>query len=116
VLMEGVPAGLRIEEIGSAIGGLTGVRAVHDLHVWNISSGQVALSAHVGLDNLDGWAPLLESARQMLKARFGIAHVTLQPEPAGGINPGYRARVKILPQQDDRGRAHAPGHHHDHEH
>jgi cobalt-zinc-cadmium efflux system protein len=113
VLMEGVPAGLRIEEIGSAIGALTGVRAVHDLHVWNISSGQVALSAHVDLDldNLDNWAPLLESARKMLQARFGIAHVTLQPEPVGGINPGYRARVKIIPQPH-RG----PDHHHDHEH
>jgi len=87
VLMDGVPAGLRMEEIGSAIGTFAGVRAVHDLHVWNISSGQVALSAHVELDNLDNWAGLLESARQMLQTRFGIAHVTLQPEPAGGINP-----------------------------
>jgi cobalt-zinc-cadmium efflux system protein len=110
VLMEGVPAGLRIEEIRSAIGTFAGVRTVHDLHVWNISSGQVALSAHVELDNLDNWAVLLESARQMLQTRFGIAHVTLQPEPAGGINPGYRARVKIIPQQDD------PGHRHDHGH
>ena len=114
VLMEGVPAGLRIEEIGSAIGALTGVRAVHDLHVWNISSGQVALSAHVGLDNLDNWAPLLESARKMLQSRFGIAHVTLQPEPAGGINPGYRARIKILPQHDDHGPDHGYGHDHEH--
>jgi len=110
VLMEGVPAGMRIEEIRSAIGTFAGVRTVHDLHVWNISSGQVALSAHVELDNLDNWAALLESARQMLQTRFGIAHVTLQPEPAGGINPGYRARVKIIPQRDDH------GHHHDHEH
>jgi cobalt-zinc-cadmium efflux system protein len=123
VLMEGVPAGLRIEEIGSAIGALAGVSAVHDLHVWNISSGQVALSAHVGLDNLDNWAPLLESARQMLQTRFGIAHVTLQPEPAGGINPGYRARVKILPHQGDHdqgdhdpGHGHGHGHGHDHDH
>ncbi len=112
VLMEGVPAGMRIEDIGSAIGTFAGVRAVHDLHVWNISSGQVALSAHVELDNLDNWAALLESARQMLQTRFGIAHVTLQPEPAGGINPGYRARVRIIPQRDDHGR----GHPHEHEH
>jgi len=114
VLMEGVPAGLRIEEIGMAIGALSGVSAVHDLHVWNISSGQVALSAHVDLDNLDNWAPLLESARQMLQTRFGIAHVTLQPEPAGGINPGYRARVKILPQQGEPRPAH--DHHRDRDH
>jgi cobalt-zinc-cadmium efflux system protein len=99
VLMEGVPAGLTIEDVGRALGELHGVRAVHDLHIWNISSGQMALSAHVDLENLDSWAVLLESARQMLQNRFGIAHVTLQPEPAGGINPGYRAHVKILPHQ-----------------
>jgi len=117
VLMEGVPAGLRIEEVGSAIRALGGVRAVHDLHVWNISSGRVALSAHVDLDNLDNWSALLESARQMLQIRFGIAHVTLQPEPAGGINPGYRARVRILPQQGDQGGGgHGGGHRHDHDH
>jgi cobalt-zinc-cadmium efflux system protein len=117
VLMEGVPAGLRIEEIGSAIGALTGVGAVHDLHVWNISSGQAALSAHVDLDNLDNWATLLESARQMLQARFGIAHVALQPEPAGGINPGYRARVIIFARRhDDHGPDHGHGDPHDNEH
>jgi cobalt-zinc-cadmium efflux system protein len=115
VLMEGVPAGLTIEEVGRAIGELNGVRAVHDLHIWNISSGQMALSAHVDLDNLDGWAALLESARQMLQARFGIAHVTLQPEPAGGINPGYRAHVRILPQEDQsRGSGRDRRHGHDH--
>ena len=112
MLMEGVPSGLRIEEIRSAIGTFAGVRAVHDLHVWNISSGQVALSAHVELDNLDNWAALLESARQMLQTRFGIAHVTLQPEPTGGINPGYRARVKIIAQHGDHGHAHARDHEH----
>ncbi len=108
VLMEGVPPGLRMEEIAGAIGTLAGVRAVHDLHVWNISSGKVALSAHVDVDNLDNWATLLELARKLLQTRFGIAHVTLQPEPSGGINPGYRARVKIVPQSDD--------HAHEHEH
>ncbi len=101
VLMEGVPPGLRIEEVAGAIGTLTGVRTVHDLHVWNISSGQVALSAHVDVDNLDNWATTLELARKMLQSRFGIAHVTLQPEPAGGINSGYRARVRIVPQSGD---------------
>jgi cobalt-zinc-cadmium efflux system protein len=115
VLMEGVPAGLKIEEIGRALGALTGVRTVHDLHVWNISSGQIALSAHVQLDNLDNWASLLETARQMLHSRFGIAHVTLQPEPAGGINPGYRARVKIIAATEETARARAQ-HDHDHDH
>ena len=119
VLMEGVPSGLRIEDVGGALGGLAGVRAVHDLHVWNISSGQVALSAHVELENLDNWAALLESGRRMLHTRFGIEHVTLQPEPAGGINAGYRAVVRIVPHEDakENGHDHAGhGHHHDHKH
>jgi cobalt-zinc-cadmium efflux system protein len=98
VLMEGVPRDVRLEEVGQALSQIDGVRGVHDLHVWNISSGQVALSAHVDLDELENWPVLLESARQMLQLRFRIMHVTLQPETAGGINPGYRARVKIVPQ------------------
>jgi cobalt-zinc-cadmium efflux system protein len=97
VLMEGVPAGLRMEEIAGALKELEGVRTVHDLHVWTISSGQSALSAHMELDDLARWPAMLEHARRMLHSRFGIDHVTLQPEQTGGINPGYRARVRILP-------------------
>jgi cobalt-zinc-cadmium efflux system protein len=96
-----VPRDLRLEEVGQALSQIEGVRGVHDLHVWNISSGQVALSAHVDLDELGNWPVLLESARQMLQLRFRIAHVTLQPEMTGGINPGYRARVKIVPQHGE---------------
>ncbi len=106
VLMEGVPAGMRMEEIASALKELQGVRTVHDLHVWTISSGQAALSAHVELDDLARWPALLESARRMLQGRFGIAHVTLQPEQTGGINPGYRARVRILPKDASQGHGH----------
>jgi cobalt-zinc-cadmium efflux system protein len=102
VLMEGVPAGVRLEEVGQALSQIDGVRAVHDLHVWNISSGQVALSAHVDLDDLANWPVLLESARRLLQVRFRIMHVTLQPELAGGINPGYRARVKIVPYREEQ--------------
>jgi cobalt-zinc-cadmium efflux system protein len=101
VLMEGVPVGLRMDEVGQALRDVAGVRAVHDLHVWNISSGQTALSAHVELEDLTNWPALLESARRMLRNRFGINHVTLQPELTGGINPGYRARVRIVPHHDD---------------
>lgn len=101
VLMEGVPAGVRLEEVGQALSQIDGVSAVHDLHVWNISSGQVALSAHVDLEDLANWPMLLEAARRMLQVRFRIVHVTLQPELAGGINPGYRARVKIVPHREE---------------
>jgi cobalt-zinc-cadmium efflux system protein len=97
VLMEGVPLGLRLEDVAAALMKLDGVRTVHDLHVWTISSGQAALSAHVELDDLARWPVLLESARRMLQTSFGISHVTLQPEQTGGINPGFKAKVKIVP-------------------
>lgn len=99
VLMEGVPSGMRLEEISAALNELEGVRAVHDLHVWTISSGQAALSAHVELDDLGRWPMLLEAARRMLQSRFEVGHVTLQPEQTGGINPGYQAKVRIVPQE-----------------
>lgn len=98
VLMEGVPAGIRLHEVGTALAGLEGVRSVHDLHVWTIASGQFALSAHVDVDDLRRWPMLLETARRSLQERFSIGHVTLQPEVAGGINPELKAVVKILPK------------------
>jgi cobalt-zinc-cadmium efflux system protein len=100
VLMEGVPSGLRLDEVVAALKALEGVKTVHDLHVWTISSGSAALSAHVELDDLSRWPVVLESARRMLQGRFDIRHVTLQPELTGGINAGLRARVRIVPHEE----------------
>jgi cobalt-zinc-cadmium efflux system protein len=79
VLMEGVPAHLDYTEIGKALSGIPGVSGVHDLHVWQMSTHEAALSAHVTIDGGDAWLSVLESARQMLASRFHIDHVTLQP-------------------------------------
>lgn len=96
-LMEGVPLHLSLEEIGTAIAAVGGVRSVHDLHVWMLSSNRTALSAHVVVDDLGRWDTILREISGMLHERFGIEHVTLQPEstvqavvpvPA----PGDRAR------------------------
>jgi cobalt-zinc-cadmium efflux system protein len=57
-----------------------GVASVHDLHVWSISGERVALSAHVVLGQMDQWNAVLSSLRALLRTRFGIEHVTLQPE------------------------------------
>jgi cobalt-zinc-cadmium efflux system protein len=80
VLMEGVPLHLELTEIGSAMAEVKGVRSVHDLHIWTLSSGRVALSAHVVLGDMQGWPGMLEALRQLLHDRYGIEHVTLQPE------------------------------------
>jgi len=81
-LMEGVPLHLSLEEIGHAIADINGVRSVHDLHVWTLSSDRIALSAHLLIDDLTDWEDVLRAVVQMLDKRYGIAHVTLQPEPA----------------------------------
>ena len=80
-LLEGVPEHLSTEEIGHALAALPGVRSVHDLHIWTLSSNRIALSAHLVVESLVLWPETLAEARQTLRLR-GIVHVTLQPEPA----------------------------------
>lgn len=80
VLMEGVPPALELAAIGRDLAAVPGVVAVHDLHVWSIASGSVALSAHVEIADLQRWPDVLSAASGMLRDRYGIGHVTLQPE------------------------------------
>jgi cobalt-zinc-cadmium efflux system protein len=80
VLLEGVPAHLDLGEIETALLAATGVRRVHDLHVWTLTSGREAMSAHVVVE--PGTLPdkILEELHVILHARFGIDHPTLQIE------------------------------------
>lgn len=80
VLMEGVPPALELQIIGKALAGVSGVVSVHDLHVWSITPGQVALSAHLEINELQRWPAILAAATALLQDRYGIGHVTLQPE------------------------------------
>ncbi len=81
VIMEGVPAHIDFTEVGEAMVQIgADAISVHDLHIWTLSSGTIALSAHLEVETLAGWDQLLEQQRQMLQQRFGISHVTLQPE------------------------------------
>ncbi|MGH8678280.1 MAG: cation diffusion facilitator family transporter [Burkholderiales bacterium] len=105
ILMEGVPSEIRLAEVGHALAGLEGVRSVHDLHIWSIDSGQSALSAHVDIANLRRWPMILEAARRLVRERYGIGHVTLQPEALGGINAERRAVVRIVAQGDAAGKS-----------
>lgn len=78
VLLELAPEGVDVEEIGMAMAGSRAVEEVHDLHVWEVSSGFVALSAHVtvtpGIDCHD----VRRELAAMIEERFGIEHTTLQ--------------------------------------
>jgi cobalt-zinc-cadmium efflux system protein len=85
VVMEQVPAALDLEEVRAAMEGVDGVIEIHDLHIWQISSERVALSAHVVLGDLATWPGLLDRLGGLLAERFGIDHPTLQPEPADAV-------------------------------
>ena len=99
LLMEGVPAEIELDAVARALVTLPGVRGVHDLHVWTIASGQVALTAHLDVTDLAAWPHLLERARRLLHDQFDIDHITLQPESVGGIRQPYRPAVNIIPRQ-----------------
>ena len=80
VLLEGVPSHLELGEIEAAMVAVDGVRRVHDLHVWTLTSGREAMSAHVVVDDVRESERLLDELHRVLHARFGIDHTTMQLE------------------------------------
>jgi cobalt-zinc-cadmium efflux system protein len=91
VLLEGAPAHLDVNEIEAALASSPSVRRVHDLHVWTLTSGREAMSAHVVVDPGAPSDKILEELHVVLHARFGIDHTTIQietePAPLIQINP-----------------------------
>jgi len=80
VLLEGTPTHISLLAVESAILATEGVSGVHDLHVWTISSGMEALSAHINHDETVAHSELLVAVRERLHAEFGIDHLTIQME------------------------------------
>ena len=80
VLLEGTPTHLDLGEIEAAIRRVPGVRRVHDLHVWTLTSGREAMSAHVVVEDVGASDRLLRELHEVLHARFGIDHTTIQLE------------------------------------
>jgi cobalt-zinc-cadmium efflux system protein len=78
VIMEAAPAGLDPDEIGRVLAAQPGVVEVHDLHVWEVTSGFAALSAHVVVRAGDDCHELRRSLHDLLGERFDIHHTTLQ--------------------------------------
>jgi len=82
ILVEGTPRGISAQVVAAAMREVAAVSDVHDLHVWTVSPGYVALSAHVVVDD----RPLVEvqkvqdGLRETLARRFGIRHTTIQVE------------------------------------
>ena len=81
ILLEGVPEGLQLAQIESALQQVPGVANVHDLHVWAITSEKVSLTAHLLLDQTQqSGEAVLKNVNTMLEARFHITHSTIQVE------------------------------------
>lgn len=88
ILVEGVPEGLSTREINQSISSLAGVAEVHDLHVWSICSGTVALSAHIVLNqNIgDDLEEQMQKIKGLLLSKYKIEHTTIQFETCPCLN------------------------------
>ncbi|MBE3561164.1 MAG: cation transporter [Ktedonobacteraceae bacterium] len=82
ILLEAVPHGISLTNLVRDMKSVEGVKDVHDLHVWSITSGMYALSCHVMIDNLPPSAssPILQSLTQVLNEKYQIGHSTIQFE------------------------------------
>ena len=89
VLMEAAPRGIDPDEILASLCTLGEVKNVHDLHVWSLDGGQVALSCHIVVQQNESNTPLLSRIYRLLGERYGIGHATVQFEPPdfSGENP-----------------------------
>jgi cobalt-zinc-cadmium efflux system protein len=85
VLLEGAPAGMDAREVGAAIASTPGVVGVHDLHLWTITSGFPALSAHVLVAAGADCHAIRREVDALLRDRFQLEHTTLQVEHAPGL-------------------------------
>ena len=80
ILMEGTPPEIDVGLLEAAIREIDGVRAVHDLHVWTLTSGLDALSCHVVVDDMARARDTLAAVNAVLAARFNLTHTTVQVE------------------------------------
>ena len=77
--LDGAPAGIAVDQVRAGLLAVPGVVAVHDLHVWGLSTTDAALTAHLVHERIDAPA-LLSEVQALARERFGIGHVTIQLE------------------------------------
>ncbi|GAC1393322.1 MAG: cation diffusion facilitator family transporter [Ktedonobacteraceae bacterium] len=82
ILLESAPKGLAVSQLVADMRRVDGVKEVHDLHVWSITSSMYALSCHVLIDDLppSGSSPILQTLKNMLHEHYRIDHTTIQFE------------------------------------
>lgn len=80
IIMEVSPPEVDVEEVQRRLSGIDGVQAVHDLHIWTITSGIEAATVHLVVPRDEDWHPALDTARDIL-AEYKVTHPTIQVEP-----------------------------------
>jgi len=121
ILLEAVPGHISLPEVERRLRGLPGIAAVHDLHVWTVANGIVAMSGHAVVPDLALHPAVLGEIRETL-GELGIRHVTVQLEcgtgcddGAGGAEgAGRGGRADRADKADKAGNDHAHGHAHHH--
>lgn len=83
VLLEGTPSDVNIAALRDGIAQVPGVMAVHDVHVWSLTSGLNAMSAHAVLAPGVSYDDVLRAAQAHVTSAFNISHATIQVEPVG---------------------------------
>ena len=83
ILLEATPRGIDAEEVGRKMAGAEGVIEVHDLHIWTITSGFLALSAHVLVGRREDCHARRRDLEALLASEYGISHTTLQVDHLG---------------------------------
>ena len=83
ILLEGTPPGMDANKVGRSMAAVEGVREVHDLHVWTITSGFPALSAHVLVGHDEDCHARRRDLEDLLAREYGIKHTTLQVDHTG---------------------------------
>ena len=80
ILLEHVPEGIDFRKVADALKTMPGITAVHNLHIWEISPGHIALTAHLDVTDMARWPDTLAQIQECLRRDYGIDHATVQPE------------------------------------
>lgn len=104
ILLEATPKGVETARLAKDMLAIQGVREAHDLHVWTITSGVLALSCHVVIDDvpLSVSAPILDRLVDMLRQQYHISHTTIQFESAA--HPGHEGFCACQPSTCSQGK------------
>jgi len=80
ILLQGVPRGFDLNAIRAAMGEVSGVMGVHDLHLWSVAGDDASLTAHVAVADGNNAETIRRALTEMLESRFAIHHATIQTE------------------------------------